>query len=144
MTSNEARAATLVQALAAGVERDGPTIKALCTPDIRAWTPTLMTSSVTELLRELAQRDEAFSAFVLDAVALDVGGQYACVEWTVTMTHTGTLALPDGGALEPTGLDVTVRGVTVAEYRDDRICSLRQYWNEFTVLEQLGVVAEND
>jgi ketosteroid isomerase-like protein len=144
VTSNATRAATLVRALQAGLERDRETIEALCTPDVTAWTPTLVTSSVTELVEELDRRDEAFSAPVLDAVPLDVSGDYACVEWSVTMTHTGPLVLPGGGVLEPTGLDVTVRGVTVAEFRDDRICSVRQYWDEFTVLEQVGVVGESD
>jgi ketosteroid isomerase-like protein len=135
---------TLVRALRAGVEGDRETIEALCTDDVRAWTPTLATASMTELVSALDRRDDAFSGFALDAMPLDVGGEYACVEWSVTMAHTGTLALPGGGALEPTGLDVTVRGVTVAEFRDDRICSLRQYWDEFTVLEQLGVDSESD
>jgi hypothetical protein len=60
------------------------------------------------------------------------------------MTHTGPLALPGGEVLESSGLEVIVHGVTVAEFRDDRICSLRQYWNEFTVLEQLGVLTDSD
>jgi ketosteroid isomerase-like protein len=144
VTSNATRAATLVRALQAGLERDRDTIAALCTQDITAWTPTLVTSSVTELLEELDRRDEAFSARVLDAVPLDVSGDYACVEWSVTMTHTGPMVLPGGGVLDPTGLDVTVRGVTVAEFRDARICSVRQYWDEFTILEQVGVVGESD
>ena len=35
-----------------------------------------------------------------------------------------------------------INGVTVAEFRDDRICSFRQYWDEFAVLEQLGALAD--
>jgi hypothetical protein len=27
----------------------------------------------------------------------------------------------------------------VAEFRDDRICSLRQYWDELSAYEQLGL-----
>ena len=144
MTSNAARAALLIRALQAGVDRDRETIEELCTEDIQAWTPSLATSSVAELVHELERRDEAFSDFVLDAVPLDVGGEYACVEWSVTMTHTGPLALPGGDVLEPTGLEIMVHGASVAEFRDDRICSLRQYWNEFTVLEQLGVLSDSD
>jgi SnoaL-like polyketide cyclase len=74
---------------------------------------------------------------------LDVGGDHACAEWTVTMTHTGTLTLADGLVVEPTGIRVTLHGATVAEFEGDRICSLRQYWDEFGVLEQLGVLARD-
>jgi ketosteroid isomerase-like protein len=41
--------------------------------------------------------------------------------------------------IEPTGTRVTVHGVTVAEFHDERICSFRQYWDEFAVLEQIGL-----
>ncbi len=63
----------------------------------------------------------------------------ACAEWSVTMTHSDTLTLTDGQAIEATGLRITVNGVTIAEFRRDQICSLRQYWDELTLLEQLGV-----
>jgi hypothetical protein len=32
--------------------------------------------------------------------------------------------------------------VTVAEFRGDRICSLRQYWDELSLFEQLGLLPE--
>jgi ketosteroid isomerase-like protein len=141
MSTNEARAATLVRALRAGIERDRTTLESVCTADVRAWSPALATSSRDELIGQLERREEAFSDLEVTTTPLDAGGDYACVEWTVTMTHTGTLVLP-GMVLEPTGLVVTVRGVTVAEFRDDRICALRQYWDEFTVPEQLGVIGD--
>ena len=76
-----------------------------------------------------------------EVVPLDVGGDYACVEWTVGMTHTGTIALADDRRVEPTGVRVAVHGVTVAEFDGDRICSVRQYWDENAVFDQLGVLA---
>jgi ketosteroid isomerase-like protein len=138
MTSNEARATALVRALRAGIERDREVLLELLTDDVRAWTPNLSTSSLSELLDELDRRDEGFSDLALDAVPLDVGGDYACVEWTVEMTHTGPITLDGERTIEPTGTRVTAHGVTVAEFDGDRICSVRQYWDEFGVLEQLG------
>jgi ketosteroid isomerase-like protein len=58
------------------------------------------------------------------------------------MTHSGKFALAGGVFIEPTGLRITINGVTVAEFRGDRICSFRQYWDEFSVLEQLGVFSD--
>jgi ketosteroid isomerase-like protein len=142
MTSNADRAAILVRALTAGVTGDSETLQQLCTQDVKAWTPALAGSSLSEVVAQLERRDDAFSNVELDVNPLDVGGDYACAEWTVTMTHTGRLSLSDHGVVEPTGLPITVNGVTVAEFRGEQICSVRQYWDELTVFEQLGLLHE--
>jgi ketosteroid isomerase-like protein len=139
MTTNADRAAILTDALRAGLEGDRDTLARLYTDDVTAWTPTLAMSSASELIAELDRRDDAFSEIELDTIPLDVAGDYACVEWRVTMTHTGTLEI-ESSSLEPTGLEVTINGVTIAEFRGDRICSLRQYWDELSVFEQLGLI----
>jgi ketosteroid isomerase-like protein len=140
MSSNDDRARKVELALRAGIDRDRAAIERLCTDDVRAWTPALSTRSVSELMGELDRRDESFSDIEVETAPLDVGGDYACVEWSVAMTHTGDLTLAGEATIEPTGIRVTVHGITVAEFRGDRICSLRQYWDELEVLEQLGVV----
>jgi ketosteroid isomerase-like protein len=138
-TTNHARATTLIDGLRAGVIGDTDTLRALVTDDVRAWTPTLATSSSDELIDALERRDDAFSDISLEATPLDVGGNHACVEWTVEMTHTGRLRLSDEVSVEPTGIRIALHGVTVAEFDGERICSLRQYWDEFNALDQLGV-----
>jgi ketosteroid isomerase-like protein len=140
---NATRASLLMRALRAGVERDLHSIGQLCTPDVKVWAPQLSASSVSELTAELERRDTAFSDIAVEFAPLDVGGQYACVEWTVIMTHSGKLALSGDLVLDPTGARVTLHGATVAEFQDDRICSLRQYWDEFAVLEQLGLLSRD-
>ena len=117
-------------------------IKELYTDDIKAWAPALSASSAAELAAEFDRRDDAFSDIELEVRPLDVGGDFACVEWTVTMTHSGPLTLADGVVVEPSGLTVTINGTTVAEFEGERICSFRQYWDEFAVLEQLGLLGE--
>jgi ketosteroid isomerase-like protein len=141
MSSNEARATTLVRALRAGIEQDRRALEMVYTDDVRAWTPVFSTGSLADLVKEFDRRDDAFSDIDLEAAPLDVGGDYACVEWSVAMTHTGQVALAGGATIEPTGTRVTFHGVTVAEFRGEQICSFRQYWDEFEVLEQLGVGA---
>jgi ketosteroid isomerase-like protein len=140
VTTNEARATTLARALRAGIAGDREAVAAACTPDVRMWAPALSARSLTELLDALDARDAAFSAIELEITPLDVGGDFACVEWTVRMSHTGTLEL-GGGTIDATNERVTVNGATIAEFEGDRICALRQYWDEFAVLEQLGVRA---
>jgi len=144
MTSNGERAAVMVRALHASIEHDRHAINDVYTDDVRAWTPALSSSSLAELMREFERRDEAFSDMELEVSPLDAGGDYACVEWSVGMTHTGPLEVGEGRIIEPTGVRVTLQGVTVAEFRGDRICALRQYWDELTVFEQLGFVRTDD
>lgn len=137
MTSNSARALVLLRALRAAAERDHDTIRDLCTEDVAVWTPTVSVGSVAELLAALDRRDGAFTDLALEARPLDVGGATACVEWTLAMTHSGPIDTGDD-PIAASGARVTVNGITVAEFRQDRICSLRQYWDEVAVLRQLN------
>jgi hypothetical protein len=139
VSTNAERAGRLIQALQAGLDGDHRAIAQLCTADVRAWTPTLSTCSVEELLAELSDHESAFSDLALETFPLDVGGEFACVEWIASMTHTGPLVTVMGAQIEPTGLRVTVIGVTVAEFSGTLICSLRQYWDEAMLFDQLGV-----
>lgn len=131
MTSNETRAEILVRALRAGIDRDRATLEAVLTDDVRIWTPAISTTSRRELLAALERRDDGFSDIELIVTPLDVGGDYACVEWTADMAH-------GSAPMETDGVRVTVHGATVAEFEGERICSMRQYWDEFTLVEQLG------
>jgi ketosteroid isomerase-like protein len=142
MTANAARAQTLVRALRASIEGDRTAMGDVFTDDVRAWTPALSAASRDELIAEFERRDDAFSDIDVDVLPLDVGGDFACAEWSVTLTHSGALTLSGGEFIEPSGLRVTIHGATVAEFRGDRICSLRQYWDELAVLEQMGLLPE--
>jgi ketosteroid isomerase-like protein len=144
MTQNAARATTLMRALHAGIAGDTSVIPELCTDDVKVWAPAMSATSAIELAAELERRDDAFSNIELEIAPLDVGGDYACAEWCVTMTHSGRLVLADGMIIEPTGLRIHLNGATVAEFRGERICSLRQYWDELAVLEQLGVLSDEE
>jgi ketosteroid isomerase-like protein len=142
MTSNAARATTLMRALRAGLDGNASSIRELCTDDVTAWTPALSASSISELTAEFERRDQAFSDIELEVAPLEVGGDYACAEWSVSMRHTGPLVLAGGEVVEPTGTRITLNGATVAEFRGDRICSLRQYWDELAVFEQIGLMPD--
>jgi ketosteroid isomerase-like protein len=145
VSSNGSRAAILERALRASVDHDRDVLTDLYTDDVKAWTPALATGSLDELIAEFDERDAAFSDVELEVAPLDVGGEYACVEWTVTMTHTGPLEVAREQIVDPTGVRVVMHGVTVAEFDGDRICGLRQYWDELSVFEQLGLVeADSD
>jgi ketosteroid isomerase-like protein len=140
MTPDAARTATLVRALHASIEHDRGAAGDVYTEDVRAWTPAMSTASLSELMDEFERRDDAFSDIELEVSPLEVGGEYACVECSVSMTHTGQIEVADGKVVDRTGVRVTLHGITVAEFRGDRICALRQYWDELSVFDQLGLL----
>ncbi len=141
MTNDHERARVLTEALEKSFDHDA-SIGDLYTGDVRAWTPGLGTSSLSELLAEVERRDQAFSDVQVEVTPLETGSDYACAEWIVSMTHTGPFALAPGSVVEATGTRLTVYGVTVAEFRGNKICSLRQYFDRLTFLEQLGLLSE--
>jgi hypothetical protein len=138
MASNAERAATLVRALEASIVGDSTVISELYTDDVKGWAPALSVSSAAELAVELEDRDGAFSDIDIEVSPFDVAGDRACVEWVVTLTHSGPLELDDG-VLDPTGLRVSLHGVTVAEFDGEKISSFRQYWDEMELFEQLAL-----
>jgi ketosteroid isomerase-like protein len=138
MTTNRERADHLTAALHAIVDGDTDALDALLADDVRIWTPEVSTAELDEFLTVLGRRDDAFSDVRLDVVPLDVSGDYACAEWTVELVHSGAFELADGSSLDPSGRRLVLHGVTVAEFAGGEICSLRQYWDRFDLLEQLG------
>ncbi len=141
MTSNARRAAVLEQVLRAALEGDRHTLTELCTEDVKAWASGRSVSSRDDLLGEMERREQAFSSGDPDIVPLDVGGDFACAEWSVSLTHTGTLELADGSVIEATGARVTVYGATVAEFSGEQVCALRQYWDELGAIQQIVAVS---
>ena len=140
MASNAERAATLVRALEASIVGDSTVIAELYTDDVKGWAPALSVSSAAELAVEFEDRDGAFSDIELDVSPFDVADDRACVEWIVSLTHSGPLELDDDIVIDPTGLRVSLHGITVAQFDGDRISSFRQYWDEVELLEQLALL----
>jgi ketosteroid isomerase-like protein len=137
MGSNEARIATLIRALEASIAGDSTEVADLYVDDIQGWSPAMSVSSIAELAVEYEDRGGAFSDLVLDVSPVEISGERACVEWVVTLTHSGPFALDDETVIEPTGARVKLHGVTVAEFAGDKIASFRQYWDEVELHAQL-------
>lgn len=143
MASNVDRAAVLVRGLEASISGDSTVVAELYTDDVKGWAPALSVSSAAELAVEFEDRDGVFSDIDLAVSPLDVGGDRAAVEWIVTFTHSGPLEVDDDLVIDPTGLRLTLHGVTIAEFDGDKIRSFRQYWDEVELLEQLALLPDD-
>lgn len=73
---------------------------------------------------------------------VEEGGAF-CDEWTFAGTHTGSLVLPDGRELPPTGRRIEVRGMELCVVDGDgRLTVNTLYYDNLAVLVQLGLVPE--
>ncbi|MET0627131.1 MAG: nuclear transport factor 2 family protein [Acidimicrobiia bacterium] len=141
MGTRAERAAAVMRGLTAGVHGDSTVIAELYTDDVSGWSPVMSVSSAVELAIELEDRGDSFSEIELSFAPLDVDGDAACVEWTMTATHSGSIVVDDDVCIEATGRRLTLHGVTVAEFAGERICSFRQYWDEGELLAQISAPA---
>jgi steroid delta-isomerase-like uncharacterized protein len=83
---------------------------------------------------------DAFPDLSFEVHRVIVDGGYAAVHWTGTGTHTAPLATLSGQVIPPTGRQGAVSGVFIVEIRDGKIMSERSYWDQVTLLTQLGLM----
>jgi predicted ester cyclase len=70
-----------------------------------------------------------------------VDGDRVAVEGAWSGTHTGPMAGP-GGEIPPTGRSAVLPFCTVATVRGDRIAAVAVYFDQMSMLGQLGLVPE--
>lgn len=140
MRGNRYRAMRLAQAVRASIIGDSSVIENLYTLGVLGWSPTVQINSASELAGEFEFNGDAFTEVEVEVSLLDVNSPQACVEWEATAVHSGPIEAGNGITVAPTGRRVKLRGITVADFDDDRICSFRQYWDELSLLVELGLV----
>jgi steroid delta-isomerase-like uncharacterized protein len=89
----------------------------------------------------LAQELNAFTDVAHRVESFVDQGEAFADEWTFVGTHTGPLALPDGGQLPPTGRRVEIRGMEFVQMRDGKIVADNLYYDTTAVLAQFGALA---
>jgi limonene-1,2-epoxide hydrolase len=84
---------------------------------------------------------EAFPDLHINVWSKITSGDLASDEWVLSGTNTGPLRLPDGTVLDPTGAAVQVRGCDVAAVENGQVVSHRVYFDQASVMEQLGLTS---
>ena len=133
----ESRKDVLMKALEAEVSGGSDELGSLFTDDVVGWSPYATVSGLTALEEVAALRELAFSNVVISFRGLDEVGNRAFAEWIVDADHTGPLVLDEDEALEATGENVRLAGVTVADFRGGKIRSYRTYFDDLSLIEQL-------
>jgi ketosteroid isomerase-like protein len=134
---SESRKDVLLKALEAEAG-DGPVdLGTLFADDVVGWSPYASVSGLPALAALAAIREVAFSNVVILFRGLDQVGNKAYAEWLIEADHTGPLVLGEGAEVEPTGRRVQLAGVTVADFRGEKIKSYRTYFDDMSLIEQM-------
>ena len=127
----------LMRAVVANVEGDASDVEDLFAADVSTSGPATAARSREELACELDERRGAFAQHDVVFEHVEVTGDLARVEWIATGLHVGPFVLESSGVvMEPTGLRLRVRAVTVAKFRGNQICSWRSSWDDMTMMER--------
>jgi len=127
----------LLKALEAELGETAEDLATLCTEDVVGWSPLASVSGLPALSELSALRELAFSNVVLLTRGLDEVGNKVFAEWVVEADHSGPYVLGDDAVIAPTGRRVQLAGVTVAEFRGEKIRSFRSYFDDLSLIEQL-------
>ena len=109
----------------------------LFTDDVVGWSPIATVSGLTDLVDLAAVNETTFSNVVILFRGLDEVGNKALAEWLIEADHTGPMVLGEDAVLEATGRHVRLAGVTVADFRGEKIRSFRSYFDDMSLIEQI-------
>ena len=134
---SESRKDVLLKALEAEVGGASVDRATLFTDDVVGWSPIATVSGLTDLVELAADRETTFSNVVIMFRGLDEVGNKAFAEWLIEADHTGPMVLGEDAVLEATGRHVRMAGVTVADFRGEKIRSFRTYFDDVSLIEQM-------
>jgi predicted ester cyclase len=66
-------------------------------------------------------------------------GDHVLIHWMASGTHDERLATVTGQTIPPTQRSVKVSGALLVEVRDDKIVRDWSYWDQLSLLAQLGI-----
>jgi ketosteroid isomerase-like protein len=121
--------------------KDYDTLREVYAPDVVATTPDAGTLQGIDALIEWNRAlDEAFPDMQYLLSAAHEAGECAIDQGDVVGTHTGTMRLPNGETVEPSGKEVRVRCVDIATVRDGKIVRHDFYFDQLELMAQLGLM----
>ena len=134
---SESRKEVLKKALEAELGETSVDPASIFTEDVVGWSPFVSVSGLQDMATLATIRETALSNPVILYRGLDEVGNKAIAEWVVEADHTGPYVLSEDMVLEPTGLRITLAGVTVADFREGKIRSFRTYFDDLSLIEQI-------
>lgn len=114
-------------------------LDAVTAADVESRGPGWSTDTLEDEKAMLRAWMEAFPDLRHQVVSWAEAGDTVTLELTITGTHTGTLRTP-AGDVPPTGRSVTINSCDYIVVRAGKVASWHAYFDQFTFLDQLGLV----
>ncbi len=134
------RSAVVRAALDAVVSGDASRFDQLFTDDVVFVGPHVSATSRAALEEAVGQPEDALSDVRIVVRSLDVVGDKVVVEWQLDARFTGALLFDDNVLIEPTGQALHLPGASFAEFRGERICAFRHYFDDSELLDGVAGV----
>jgi predicted ester cyclase len=81
----------------------------------------------------------AFPDFRMEGGLTFGDGDWLCMTFTFTGTHTGPMTAPDGKTIPPTNKPVRMEIATVGRFEDGKLAEEHTYFDRLSMLAQLGI-----
>ena len=137
------RVARIEERLAATNARDWDTWQALHTPDAIRTAPELEQPLEGSLAMRAAIEalSTAFPDYHLELRQAFGQGEWLAIRLHTTGTMTGPLTLSDGTLVPPTGQPIEQDWAALVRFQGDRIAEFHEFYDQFLLMVQLGIVA---
>ena len=129
-------------------------IEALNTRDLSVWSKHLAEDYTAEhpavsvplnKTRGIGYNQRVVTAFPdihFEVLRVIAEGDYVLIHWRANGTHAERLATLTGETIPPTRRSVRISGVGLAEVRDGKIVREWSYWDQLSLLAQLGITEQ--
>jgi steroid delta-isomerase-like uncharacterized protein len=84
----------------------------------------------------------AFPDIHFEVLSVLAEGDHVLIQWRANGTHAERLATMTGQTIPPTRRSMTVSGAALAEVRDGKIVREWSYWDQLSLLAQLGITEQ--
>ena len=132
-----ARIDLVERALAAGVGMSEDDLSEIFTDDATVWSPIMFATGPEELAEAFVDRELAFDNHVVSIRSIDEFGARVFVEWQLDADHVDASVLTDDAVIEETGRHVFMGVASVFDFRGDKVCAVRSYFDSLALLEQI-------
>jgi hypothetical protein len=120
-------------------------LEACLDEQVVTWSPSMCTTTRTELVSALANGDDAMSDVSVTVVDLVVSGRDVHAEWVMAARFTRAAFLDDDILVEASGRTLQSAGMTVLGFVGPRVGSIRCYYDGLALLEQaMGPAVSSD
>ena len=112
-------------------------LEAMVDESVVVRSPSMYTTSRSELVRAIFARDDAITTNGVEIVGEAIGGTRVYLEWLVTGWFDGAGFLNDDLLIEPSHCQVEVPGVLVCGFRGELVSHITCFYDRVALLEQL-------